>query len=98
MSVIPTDTAHVTLMLQNDAQQFRTFLNWVNDRYNAYNQNLNTGVQMTAAGISASGVPSDQDRVTALKGALNNIRLLSSNQAATQSDMGFAIRDILGIL
>jgi hypothetical protein len=98
MSVIPTDSAHVQLMLQNDAQQLRTFLDWVNDRYNAWNQNCSTAAQMTTAGINSTGSPSDQNRVTAFIGALNTIRLISSNQAATQSDMGFALRDILGVL
>jgi hypothetical protein len=95
MAVIPIDNAHALLMLQNDAQQLRTTLDWLVDRYQAYNQNLSTTAQQTAAGFS---VTADQNTITAFIGAINSLRLLSSNQAATASDMRYALQAVLGIM
>lgn len=95
MAIIPVDNSHALLMLQNDAQQLRTFLDWVSDRYQSYNQNLSTAAQQTAAGFSATA---DQNTITAFIGDLNRLKLISSNQATTPADMRFDLTAILGIL
>lgn len=95
MAIIAVDNAHALQMLQNDAQQLRTLLDWVSDRYQAYNQNLSTVAQQTAAGFS---VTADQNTITAFIGDLNRIKLIASNQATTAADMRFDLQAILGIM
>lgn len=95
MAIIPVDNAHALQMLQNDAQQLRTFLDWVSDRYQSYNQNLSTAAQQTAAGFSQVA---DQNAITAFIGDLNRLKLISSNQATTAADMRFDLTAILGIM
>jgi hypothetical protein len=95
MAILPVDNAHALLMLQNDAQQMRTFLDWINDRYQSYNQNLSTTAQQTAAGFS---VTADQNTITAFIGDLNRLRLISSNQSTSAADMRYDLTAILGIL
>jgi len=95
MAIIPVDNTHALQMLQNDAQQLRTLLDWVSDRYQAYNQNLSTTAQQTAAGFSAAG---DQAAITAFIGDLNRLKLISSAQATTAADMRFDLQAILGIM
>lgn len=95
MAIIPVDNAHALQMLQNDAQQLRTFLDWVSDRYQSYNQNLSTAAQQTAAGFSQVA---DQNAITAFIGDLNRLKLISSNQATSAADMRFDLTAILGIM
>jgi hypothetical protein len=95
MAILPVDNAHALLMLQNDAQQLRTTLDWIADRYQSYNQNLSTVAQQTAAGFS---VTADQNTITAFIGDLNRLRLISSNQSTSASDMRYDLTAILGIL
>jgi hypothetical protein len=95
MAILPVDNAHALLMLQNDAQQMRTFLDWIADRYQSYNQNLSTQAQQVAAGFS---VTADQNTITAFIGDLNRLRLISSGQSTTAADMRYDLTAILGIL
>jgi hypothetical protein len=95
MAIIPVDNAHAIQMLQNDAQQLRTMLDWVNARYQAYNQNLSTAAQQTAAGFT---VVADQNTITAFIGDLNRLKLISSNQATTAADMRFDLQAVLGVM
>jgi hypothetical protein len=94
MSIIPVDSAHLTLMLQNDAQQWRTTIKWAQERYQAYNQNC-TADNMTAAGI-ASG---DQATILAFVGDLNRfITLTSGTLPANADDMTYNLQAVLGIM
>jgi hypothetical protein len=96
MAIIPVDSTHALLMLQNDAQQMRTFIQWVGARYNAYNQNLSTGAQMTAAGIS---VTADQNTVTAFIGDLNRLlTLMGGTLPGSATNMTFDLQAVLGIM
>lgn len=95
MPIVPMDNAHAVQMLQNDAQQMRTFLDWVSDRYQSYNQNLSTVAQQTAAGFSAAA---DQNAISAFIGDLNRLKLISSNQATSAADMRFDLTAILGFM
>jgi hypothetical protein len=95
MAIIPIDSAHVTQQLQSDAQFLRTIIQWANARYNAYNQNLSTGAQMTAAGIAVG----DQATVTAFVGDLNRIIQLSGGTLpSSATNMTFDLTAVLGII
>lgn len=95
MAILPVDNAHALQMLQNDAQQLRTLLDWVSDRYQAYNQNLSTTAQQAAAGFS---VAADQATISAFIGDLNRLKLISSSQATSAADMRFDLQAVLGIM
>lgn len=94
MSVIPMSAQNIQLMLQNDAQQLRTFLSWVDQRYQSYNQNMTTD-NMTAATISAG----DQATILAFIGDLSRIKTLASGTLpANATDMHYDCAAVLGIL
>jgi len=94
MSVISMSQANILLMLQNDAQQLRTFLSWVDQRYQSYNQNMTTD-NMTAATISAG----DQATILAFIGDLSRIKTLASGTLpANATDMHYDCAAVLGIL
>ena len=96
MALVPVSNANALQMLQNDAQQLRTLIQWVNARYQAYNQNLSTAAQMTAAGIS---VTADQNTLTAFIGDLNRlVQLTAGTLPASATDMTFDVQAVLGIL
>lgn len=50
MSIIPMDMEHMQLTMQNDAQQMRTFLSWLQERNVTYQHQMTTD-NMTAAGM-----------------------------------------------
>jgi len=86
--------ANIQLMLQNDAQQLRTTISWVEQRYQSYAQNCTTD-NMTAAGISQS----DQNTILAFIGDLNRLKMLANNtMPANTTDMKFDCAAVLGIL
>jgi len=94
MSVIPTNLANIQLMVQQDAQQLRTFIDWVQDRYQAYNQNMTTE-NMTAAGLSAN----DQGSILALIGDFNRLQMLMNGTLPSDAtNMKFDWAAILGVL
>lgn len=93
MSVIPVDLNNVKINLQNDAQQLRTLLDWVENKYQGYAQNLTTPV-MDGLGISAG----DQAAINAFIGNLNRIKQISSGvQDVDGVDMRYDIAAILGV-
>lgn len=94
MSVIPMSAANIQLMLQNDAQQMRTFLSWVEQRYQSYNQNMTTA-NMTTAGIATE----DQNTILAFIGDLSRLKTLASGTLpANATDMHYDCAAVLGIL
>lgn len=94
MSVVPMSLANIQLMAQQDAQQMRTFINWVEDRYQAYNQNMTTA-NMTAAGIATA----DQNTILAFIGDLNRLKtLMNGTLPADATNMKFDWAAMLGIL
>jgi hypothetical protein len=94
MSFIPMSLANIQLMLQNDTQQMRTFIDWVGDRYQSYNQNMTTD-NMTAATISSN----DQAAILAFIGDLNRLRMLMSGTPPSDAtDIRYDVAAILGIL
>lgn len=94
MTLIAMSLQNIQLAAQNDTQQMRTFLDWVNDRYQAYNQNCTTD-NMTAAGI----ITADQDAILAFIGDLNRIKTLASGTLPSDAtDMRYDCAAILGIL
>lgn len=94
MSVIPMSLENIQVMLQNDAQQLRTFLYWVEQRYQSYNQNMTTA-NMTTAGIAQD----DQNTVLAFIGDLNRLKTLASGTLPSDAtDMHYDCAAVLGIL
>jgi hypothetical protein len=53
MSVIPMDNAHMVLTLDNDTQQMRTFIDWLEERNISYQANM-TATNLTAASITGT--------------------------------------------
>ena len=96
MAIIPVDNTHALLMLQSDAQQLRTFIEWAQSRYNAYNQNLSTTAQQSAAGFT---VTADQNTITAFIGDLNRIVTLAGGTLpSSATNMTYDLQAVLGIL
>lgn len=96
MAIVAVDNTHALLMLQNDAQQLRTFIQWANARYNAYNQNLSTTTQQSNAGFT---VAADQATITAFIGDLNRIITLAGGTLPTSAtNMTFDLQAVLGIM
>ncbi len=94
MSIVPINAQNLQVTLQNDAQQMRTFIDWVNQRYQSYNQNC-TQANMTTAGISVS----DQNAVLAFIGDLNRLKtLMSGTLPADATDMRYDAAAILGVV
>lgn len=93
MAFIPIDATHLTVALQNDAQQWRTTIDWAKQRYNAYNQNLNA-TNMTALGIATA----DQAAINAFVGDLNRFIILSGGTLPSDADnMVYNVQAVLGI-
>lgn len=94
MSVVPMSAQNIQLMAQQDAQQMRTFINWVEDRYQAYNQNMTTQ-NMTTAGISTA----DQNTILAFIGDLNRLKtLMNGTLPSDATNMKYDWAAMLGIL
>ena len=94
MSLIPVDNTHLTVALQNDAQQWRTIIAWAKDRRNAYVQNL-TAAQMTTLGITAA----DQAFIQAFVADLGRfIQLSNGTLPADAANMITNIQGILGVV
>jgi ABC-type polar amino acid transport system ATPase subunit len=94
MSLIPMNQANIQLMVQNDAQQLRTTIAWIEQRYQSYNQNC-TVANMTAATIATA----DQNAILAFIGDLNRLKtLMNGTLPADATNMKFDCAAVLGIL
>jgi hypothetical protein len=94
MTYIAMSPANIQLMLQNDAQQLRTYISWLEQRVQAYN-NLTTNV-MTAAGITDGPT---QNTILAFIADINRGYLYSTGVAqGVAADMRFDCAAILGVL
>lgn len=94
MSLIPMDSAHIQLALQNDVQQLRTTLSWIEERYQSYNQNMTTQ-NMTSAGIATA----DQNAILAFIGDLNRLKTLANGTLPSDAtNMKYDCAAILGIM
>jgi phage-related protein len=94
MSAIPLSLQNFQVMFQNDAQELRTFISWVEQRYQSYNQNC-TQVNMTTAGIATA----DQNAVLAFIGDLNRLKTLANGTLPSDAtNMKFDCAAVLGIL
>jgi hypothetical protein len=94
MSAIPLSLQNFQVMFQNDAQELRTFISWVEQRYQSYNQNC-TQANMTTAGIATA----DQNAVLAFIGDLNRLKtLMNGTLPSDATNMKFDCAAVLGIL
>jgi hypothetical protein len=91
---LPLNEANIQLMLQNDAQQLRTYISWLEQRVEAYN-NLTTAA-MTAAQITD---PNVQSVILAFEADINRAYQYATGTAqAVAADMRFDCAAILGVL
>jgi hypothetical protein len=91
---LPLNQANIQLMLQNDAQQLRTYISWLEQRVEAYN-NLNT-TAMNAAGITDSNT---QSVILAFEADINRAyQYATGTPQAVAADMRFDCAAILGVL
>jgi hypothetical protein len=94
MSAIPLSLQNFQVMFQNDAQELRTFISWVEQRYQSYNQNC-TQANMATAGIATA----DQNAVLAFIGDLNRLKTLANGTLPSDAtNMKFDCAAVLGIL
>lgn len=94
MALVPVDSNHVLLALQNDAQQWRTTISWAKERYQAYNQNLSQAT-MTNLGIATA----DQNFILAFIGDLNRfIQLSGGTLPSSADDMVYNVQGVLGVM
>jgi hypothetical protein len=94
MSAIPIISTTLKVMLQNDTQQLRTTISWVEQRYQSYNQNC-TQANMTSAGIATA----DQNAILAFIGDLNRLKtLMNGTLPSDATNMKFDCAAVLGIL
>jgi hypothetical protein len=91
---LPMNQANIQLMLQNDAQQLRTYVSWLEQRVEAYN-NLTTDA-MTAAGITDGPT---QNVILAFEADINRAYQYATGTAqAVAADMRFDCAAVLGVL
>ena len=88
------DLTSIQQALKADMMHVRSELDWIGQRYNAYNQNLTTAV-MNAQGISAG----DQSIILQFITDLNMINQITTNVTPTQakSNVAFNITNYLGL-
>lgn len=90
---LAVDLATIKLMLQNDAQQLRTYISWLEERVQAYN-NLTTQA-MTNAGITDSPT---QNVILAFEADISRAYQYATGTAqAVAADMRVDCAAILGI-
>ena len=91
---LPLNANNIQLMLQNDAQQLRTYVSWLEQRVQAYN-NLTTQA-MTAAGISDGPT---QSVILAFIADINRgYQYAIGNTQGVAADMRFDCAAVLGVL
>lgn len=94
MSIVPMNATNMQVALQNDAQQLRSTLYWLQQRYNIYNQNM-TPANMTAAGIAAA----DQTAVQNFINDLGRLSLFMTGTMPAQAvDIRVDINNITGVV
>ena len=94
MTFVPIDSSHLNIAVQNDAQQWRSTIDWAQNRYYTYNQQLTTTI-MTNLGV----VTADQNAILAFIADLNNFNLLAAGSAPTSGSIfKFNVANILGIM
>jgi hypothetical protein len=94
MSFIAMTNAQFQQMLQNDAQQMRSFIAWLQERNTTYSQNCSTA-NMNAATISGG------DQTTILAFAADLARLVTfcgGTLPGVASNISIDITNVLGML
>ena len=94
MSLIPIDSDHIKLALQNDAQQLRSTISWVLERYTTYNWNMGVN-NLTAAGISAD----DQGKILALAADFARLKdFMTGTLPGVAADIRVDVVNIIGVM
>jgi ribosomal protein L18 len=94
MSLIPMDAAHIQQIIQNDSQQMRTMISWLEQRNVSYGQNMTTG-NMTTAGIAAG----DQTAILAfIADVARLVTFLHGTLPGVAADVRIDIANVLGVM
>ncbi len=94
MSFIAMTNAQFQQMLQNDAQQMRTFIAWLQERNTTYAQNC-SGANMTGAGISSG----DQTIILAFAADLSRlVTFCGGTLPGVAANISIDITNVLGML
>lgn len=93
MTFIPMSEANIQLMIQNNVQQWRATILWLEERVKSYGLNMTTQ-NMTAAGISTA----DQNAILAFISDINKVYGLATGvMPSSANDMLFDCAAILGV-
>lgn len=94
MTIIPMDNAHMALTLQNDAQQLRTTISWILERYTTYN-NMMTSGNLTAASITGA----DQTAALALAADFGRLKdFVTGTLPGVASDIRVDVVNVIGVM
>jgi hypothetical protein len=94
MTIVPMNTANMTLTLQNDAQQLRTLVSWIEQRYTTYNTMMNS-TNLTAASITGA----DQTAALALAADFGRLKsFVEGVLPAVASDIRVDVINIIGVM
>ena len=94
MALIPIDTAHIQQIIQNDAQQMRTMISWLEQHNTSYSQNM-TAANMTTAGIAAG----DQTAILAFIADVSRlVTFVHGTLPTVAADVRIDIAGVLGVM
>jgi ribosomal protein L18 len=94
MSLIPIDAAHIAQTIQNDANQMRTMISWLEQRNVTYGQNMTTA-NMTTASIAAG----DQTAILAFIADVSRlVTFLHGTLPGVAADCRIDIAGVLGVM
>ncbi len=94
MSAIPINAANMQVTLQNDANQMRTIITWLLERYTTYNNQM-TAVNLTACGITGA----DQTAVLAFSADIGRLQAYVTGTAqGVASDIRVDVTNVLGVM
>lgn len=94
MALIPIDNAHIQQILQNDTQQMRTMISWLEQRNTSYSQNMTTA-NMTSAGVSSG----DQTAILAFIADVSRlVTFLHGTLPGVAADVRVDVANVLGVM
>lgn len=94
MALIPINAANIQVSIQNDAQQLRTMLAWVQQRNSVYSINMTTA-NMTTASIASA----DQTAILAFIADLSRLQTFMTGTLPTvAADVRVDIAGVLGVM
>jgi hypothetical protein len=94
MSLVPMDAAHIQQTIQNDANQMRNTLAWLQQRDSIYQLNMTT-TNMTAASIAAG----DQTAILSFINDLHRVmQFMQGTLPGVAGDTRVSVAGVLGVM